>query len=525
MSISLQSVRSKIIAAMVVSTALMLLIGIFSVVSVHRLNVNIKAAYTESTLPILDLEDVRAAQLDARLQLRHIQAGRSAETSASAMASMKSDIQAIAKAWGDYYPAHVSDDKERAVAAQIGDGLGRFQTVIEQASAAAAAGNYDAVTESINAHISSYDSLLALINQDIEINRGQAEELTRDSAATAQTALAVAAALLIVGLVIGTASSVYLIRAISRPLAQAMHAANEIATGKLDNQIPDNVGGELGDLLRALGLMDQKISNTVRGIQSSAESVTVASGEIAAGNNDLAARTEEQAAALEQTAASMTEITETVRQSADNARHANSLATDASALASNGDTAVRAMVGTIEKIKANSDKISEITGVIEGIAFQTNILALNAAVEAARAGEQGRGFAVVASEVRSLAQRSSAAAKEIKGLISSSVATIQDGSSQAGEVSSTISRVKQSIKSVSDIIAEIANASGEQSRGIDQVNQAVGQMDAVTQQNAALVEQAAAAAQSLEAQALSLRQAVSIFRFGRDTQASALLPH
>jgi methyl-accepting chemotaxis protein len=216
---------------------------------------------------------------------------------------------------------------------------------------------------------------------------------------------------------------------------------------------------------------------------------------------------------LDKTTASMTHITKTVLESANNARHANSLATDATALADNGDTAVRAMVATIDKISANSGKIADITGVIEGIAFQTNILALNAAVEAARAGEQGRGFAVVASEVRNLAQRSSTAAKEIKGLISSSLITIQDGSKQAGDVSTMISDVKNSIKRVSEVISDIASSSAEQSRGIEQVNQAVGQMDAVTQQNAALVEQAAAAAQSLEEQAISLRKAVSIFQF------------
>jgi methyl-accepting chemotaxis protein len=219
----------------------------------------------------------------------------------------------------------------------------------------------------------------------------------------------------------------------------------------------------------------------------------------------------------------MTQLTETVKQNADNARQANALATRATDLADTGNDAVQGMVGTIEKISGSSTKISEITGVIEGIAFQTNILALNAAVEAARAGEQGRGFAVVASEVRSLAQRCSGAAKEIKDLIESSVTMIQDGARQAAEVGLTMGEVKQAIKQVSDIVGEIAAASEEQSRGIEQVNQAVNQMDEVTQQNAALVEQAAASAQSLEEQATNLNHAVSVFKLD-DTGRTAPRP-
>jgi hypothetical protein len=266
--------------------------------------------------------------------------------------------------------------------------------------------------------------------------------------------------------------------------------------------------------------MKSQLVNIVTRIKSSCSTISGASSEIASGITDLSARTEEQATSLEETAASMTQLTETVKQNSDDARQANALATNATDVADAGNDAVQGMVGTIEKISGSSSKISEITGVIEGIAFQTNILALNAAVEAARAGEQGRGFAVVASEVRSLAQRSAAAAKEIKELIGSSVAMIQEGSKQAVEVSATMGQVKQAIKQVSDIVGEIAAASEEQSRGIEQVNQAVGQMDAVTQQNAALVQQAAAAAQSLVEQANSLEEVVSVFRVA-DTEQSA----
>ncbi|MGU7775722.1 methyl-accepting chemotaxis protein [Burkholderia sp. MR1-5-21] len=285
----------------------------------------------------------------------------------------------------------------------------------------------------------------------------------------------------------------------------------QIAEGDLQPPI-DTKTIDGNSVLHAVVGMQRRLAATIGSIRTGAESVTVASREIASGNTDLSARTEEQAASLEETASSMTQLTETVKQNADNARQANALATRATDVADAGNEAVQGMVQTIDHINSSSSKISEITGTIEGIAFQTNILALNAAVEAARAGEQGRGFAVVASEVRSLAQRSAAAAKEIEELISSSVQMIQDGAKQASEVGATMGEVKRAIKQVSDIVGEIAAASEEQSRGIEQVNQAVNQMDEVTQQNAALVEQAAAAAQSLEEQARNLGDAMSVFK-------------
>jgi methyl-accepting chemotaxis protein len=278
---------------------------------------------------------------------------------------------------------------------------------------------------------------------------------------------------------------------------------------------------EIGQTGSAFNSLLARISEVIGSVHASTDSVSIAAKQIAAGNTDLSARTEEQAASLEETASSMTQLTETVKQNADNAHQANTLATAATDIVDAGNEAVLSMVGTIDKISGSSSKISEITGVIEGIAFQTNILALNAAVEAARAGEQGRGFAVVASEVRNLAQRSATAAKEIKELIGSSVTMIQDGSKQAAEVGATMGQVRQAIRQVSDIVGEIAAASEEQSRGIEQVNQAVGQMDEVTQQNAALVEQAAAAAQSLDEQAMRLKEAVSVFRVADTGQSAA----
>ncbi|MEM5456315.1 methyl-accepting chemotaxis protein [Paraburkholderia phytofirmans] len=303
----------------------------------------------------------------------------------------------------------------------------------------------------------------------------------------------------------------WLSRTISRPLKQAVSVATCVAEGDLTNRIEATSTDETGQLMLAMKAMNQSLAGIVGGVRSSADRIASASSEIAVGNLDLSSRTEEQASSLEETAASMTQLTETVRQNADNARQASTLATRASSMADAGNEAVHGMVETIERISGSSDQISEITGVIEGIAFQTNILALNAAVEAARAGDQGRGFAVVANEVRALAQRSATAAREIKELIGTSVETIQSGARQAHDAGGTMTEVKLAIRQVAEIVGEIAAASDEQSRGIEQVNQAVNLMDKVTQQNAALVEQAAAAAQSLEDHAMDLKNAVAVF--------------
>lgn len=309
----------------------------------------------------------------------------------------------------------------------------------------------------------------------------------------------------------------YVVHYLKHPLDHIKQHFQRIATGDLTHTLPLFGRSCVGQLIPFLRHMQASLARTVLGVRQGVDEINTGAREIAAGNADLSSRTEQQAASLEETAASMEELAATVKQNADNARQANQMASSASSVAQRGGEAVQQVVGTMRDIAASSQRIGEIVGVIDGIAFQTNILALNAAVEAARAGEQGKGFAVVASEVRSLAQRSANAAKEIKGLIATSVSTVQAGSSQVEQAGSTMDELVSSVRRVSDIISEIAAASSEQSGGIHQVNQAVAQMDEVTQQNAALVEQAAAAAGSLEAQAYRLQETVAVFQITQES--------
>jgi methyl-accepting chemotaxis protein len=324
-----------------------------------------------------------------------------------------------------------------------------------------------------------------------------------------------------------TALTMMVIRSVRGSLggepAYAAEIAEKIADGDLNLQIEINQK-DTTSMLFMMRRMQEHLAATIVRIRQGTDAINTGAGEIAAGNLDLSSRTEQQAASLEETASSMEELTATVKQNADNARQAGQLAQSASDIAERGGEVVGQVVQTMQGITESSRKIADIIGVIDGIAFQTNILALNAAVEAARAGEQGRGFAVVASEVRSLAQRSAQAAKEIKGLIGDSVERVGTGSELVERAGTTMDEVVVAVKRVTDIMGEISAASEEQSHGIMQINQAVTQMDQVTQQNAALVEQAAAAAGALEGQARTLKEAVALFRVGDEAMATAHIP-
>jgi len=327
----------------------------------------------------------------------------------------------------------------------------------------------------------------------------------------------------ILAVIFGATLAWWLSRSITRPLRSAVVLADAVASGDLSTRVKVTSSDEAGQLMAALNTMNDKLNALVTQVRSGADSISTAAGEVSSGNQDLSARTEQQASSLEETAASMEELTSTVKHNADNARQANQLALAASGVAERGGAVVEQVVGTMQEIREASGKIADIIGVIDGIAFQTNILALNAAVEAARAGEQGRGFAVVASEVRNLAHRSAAAAKEIKALIDNSVASVSNGSRLVEQAGETMREVVGSVQRVTGIMAEITSASAEQTAGIEQINVAVVQMDQVTQQNAALVEEAAAAAEAMQEQARSLAEAVSVFRTERAAVQRPLL--
>ncbi|MCZ2496214.1 HAMP domain-containing protein [Xylophilus sp. Kf1] len=379
--------------------------------------------------------------------------------------------------------------------------------------------------EDVSAAIEGLVPLNAAYVSAIQVFQERQKKLYDQSLVTAESDAAQGQQLLIgagvLALLLGIFFAFALTRSITVPLRQAANSARRIADGDLTESIDATGRDESAEVLAALHAMQANLGRVVSGVRSNAEGVATASAQIAQGNNDLSGRTEQQASALQQTAASMEELSSTVRQNSDNAQQANQLAQGATNVAVEGGEVVARVVDTMKGINESSRKISDIISVIDGIAFQTNILALNAAVEAARAGEQGRGFAVVASEVRSLAQRSADAAKQIKGLIGTSVERVEQGTALVDQAGSTMQEVVSAIRRVTDLMGEISAASMEQSSGVAQVGQAVTQMDQATQQNAALVEESAAAASSLRSQAEQLVQSVAVFKLAAGAHVSA----
>jgi len=367
------------------------------------------------------------------------------------------------------------------------------------------------------------DELGKLRDVVVSKNIAAAKQAHEDYFAARRLLLMVAAFGLLVSLLLATLITRSILRQLGGEPGDVAAIASRIAAGELAVEVALK-NGDRSSLLYSVAQMREQLAMIVGKIRTATDSITHGSNEIARGNLDLSARTEEQAGSIEETASAMEQLTSTVKQNADNARQANKLAESASGVAIEGGQVVGKVVETMDSINESSKRIVDIISVIDGIAFQTNILALNAAVEAARAGEQGRGFAVVASEVRGLAQRSAAAAKEIKVLINDSVAKVEAGSELVGQAGTTIGQVVDSVRKVSDIVGEISSATQEQSAGLDEINRAIGQMDQSTQQNAALVEEAAAAAESLKDQARILSEAMSVFRLGAEPVQAAVSP-
>jgi methyl-accepting chemotaxis protein len=414
------------------------------------------------------------------------------------------------------------DEAGKALMARIKDELAATRAANNRFSALAKSNKDEAIVLLLREAIPTTSKLQNTLEEFSDVQKmksrkdGEAAEEAFHSAR--QLMLGLAACALALGGIIAWACT----RSITVPMAEAVTIARTVAAGDLTGQIEVRSTDETGQLIQALKEMNDSLVGIVSRVRSGTDTIATASGQIASGNLDLSSRTEQQASSLEETASSMEELTSTVKQNADNARQANQLAISASCTAVQGGTVVAEVVQTMGAINASSKKIVDIIGVIDGIAFQTNILALNAAVEAARAGEQGRGFAVVATEVRNLAQRSATAAKEIKILIGDSVDKVDLGARLVDQAGSTMQAIVHSIKGVADIMGEITVATQEQTAGIEQINQAITQMDEVTQQNAALVEEATAAAGSLEDQAASLVETVSVFKISHSQKSQAI---
>ncbi|MES2256949.1 MAG: methyl-accepting chemotaxis protein [Pseudomonadota bacterium] len=419
----------------------------------------------------------------------------------------------VAARWERYVGSIKSDEEKKLAEEWHAKSAGLGLEHVKAAAAAIKSDQWDdaemVLIKKINPSYRAGDGALKALTEFSDARAKSNEALVKSSLDNSQYGMGI---VLLAGVVLGVSAGLVLLRAISAPLEQAMNIANRVAEGDLTGKVESRSTNEIGSLLTALDKMTLNLAGIVAEVRGSTDIISSASGQIAAGNLDLSKRTGEQAGSLDQTASSMEQLTGTVKQNADNARQANQLALSASEVAIKGGVVVAQVVDTMGSINDSSKKIVDIIGVIDGIAFQTNILALNAAVEAARAGEQGRGFAVVASEVRNLAQRSAAAAKEIKALIDDSVDKVGSGARLVDQAGATMQEIVTSIQRVTGIMSEITQASQEQTSGLDQIHAAIVQMDDLTQQNVALVEESASAADSLYERAAGLTRVVSVFK-------------
>jgi methyl-accepting chemotaxis protein len=491
---------------------LMLVLGIFAVNRLGAVN-GATADIATNWLPgTRELGNTHTAINAERRAEALLDVATTDDIRATETANLQKAQAQVAEGW-KAYSATIDSDEERALADAVTQRLkayrdvqGRTLDLAHGGDTAGAAALYRGEGRQ------AFEALTQALSADVDFQTRGADAAYRLSQDSFRQTRDLVIGLLVVAILVGAALGRLVTRSITVPLSKALHVAETVAAGDLTARVDATHRDECGHLLAALMRMTTNLARIVGDVRQASDSIATGSSQIATGNADLSQRTEEQASNLQQTAASMEQLTATVKNNADAAHQARQLAESARQAADRGGQVVGEVVSTMAEITASSRKIADIIGVIDGIAFQTNILALNAAVEAARAGEQGRGFAVVAGEVRTLAQRSGEAAREIKSLIGASVQRVEAGSALVGDAGGAIGEIVERVRRVNDLVGEISAASVEQSAGIGQVGDAVAQLDHVTQQNAALVEESAAAAESLRQQAAQMTHAVSIFR-------------
>jgi methyl-accepting chemotaxis protein len=508
------SLRSRLLLLTGIPLLALLLVAGLAGWGVARGTAALRTAYEDRVVPLKQLKTIADMYAVNIVDTAH-QARNGGQTFAQAAASVDTAQKTIAKEWKDYSSTILSGaekagvERTRAAMAKADEAVARMESILaagnKAALAAFAARELYPAIDPVSAEIN------ALTMIQLDVAKQIYDENQRRGTMLLWTMAALLAAAMTVAVVLATLVARNLLRTLGGEPEAAVEIARTVASGDLSRDIPLQPG-DASSLMAALAAMTGALRSIVGDVRSGVEQIAGASGQIAAGNQDLSHRTEEQASSLQQTAASMEEMTAAVSQNSGSAREASTLAGEASRSAAHGGQVVGEVVRTMGEISAQSRRISDIIGVIDGIAFQTNILALNAAVEAARAGEQGRGFAVVASEVRNLAQRSAGAAKEIKTLITDSVGQVEAGSRLAADAGAAIDEVVRRVHAVNDLISGISTASEEQSNNVSQVNQAIGQLDQVTQQNATLVEESATAAESLAEQSRQLADTVAVFR-------------
>ena len=508
------SIRARLVFMVAVLLGLLVVSAVAGIVNTRDASQTLGALYHDRVMPLDQLKAVADGYAVGIVDAAH-KTRDGAFTPEQGMRAISEARNKIRASWNAYI-ATTLIDQEQVLIAKAGPMLKTADQAVDELIAILRAGDAERLRSfAAKDMYPAIDPIAEVVSQLIQVQLDVAREEYDASVAKASTVLWASIIAIAVALGLGTVMSWTIIRSIIVPLSQAVTLAEAVAVGDLTSHVIAPSDDETGRLLKALGVMNDNLARIVGQVRASAESVAVGAKEIAGGNAALSQRTEEQAASIEETAASMEELTSTVRHNAQTASAASELARTASDAASRGGSVVSDVVRTMESITTASRKMADIIGVIDGIAFQTNILALNAAVEAARAGEEGKGFAVVATEVRNLAQRSAAAAKDIKALIGDSVDKVELGHQLAGGAGQTMTDIVNQFRQVTELINGISTASAEQSRGIDQIGEAVVQLDRVTQQNAALVEESAAAAESLRHQAAQMLDTVAVFRLAR----------